>query len=80
MKLYLEKLLCCFHFLSMKGFPGDQDGKEFACNVGDLGSIPCKDPMEKEIATHSSILAWRIPWTEVPGGVQSTGSQRVGLD
>ena len=40
MKLYLEKLLCWFHFLSMKGFPGDQDGKEFACNVGDLGSIP----------------------------------------
>ena len=39
-----------------------------------------KDPLEKEIATHSSILAWRIPWTEEPGGVQSMGSQRVGLD
>ena len=36
--------------------------------------------MEKEIATHSSILAWRIPWTEEPGGQQSTGSPRVGLD
>jgi len=37
-----------------------------------------KDPLEKEMATHSSILAWRIPWTEEPGGPQSTGSQRVG--
>ena len=36
--------------------------------------------LEKEMATHSSILAWRIPWTEEPGGLQSTGSQRVGLD
>ena len=36
--------------------------------------------MEKEMANHSSILAWRIPWTEEPGGLQSTGSQRVGYD
>ena len=36
--------------------------------------------VEKEIATHSSILAWRIPWTEEPGGLQSMGSQRVGHD
>ena len=36
--------------------------------------------LEKEMATHSSILAWRIPWTEEPGGLQSTGSQRVGHD
>ena len=36
-----------------------------------------KDPLEKEMATHSSILAWRIPWTEEPGGLQSTGSQRM---
>ena len=39
-----------------------------------------EDPLEKEIATHSSFLAWRIPWTEEPGGLQSTGSQRVGHD
>ena len=38
------------------------------------------DPLEKEMATHSSILAWRIPWTEEPGGLQSPGSQRVGHD
>ena len=39
-----------------------------------------EDPLEKEMATHSSILAWKIPWTEEPGGLQSTGSQRVGHD
>ena len=39
-----------------------------------------KDPLEKEMATHSSILAWEIPWTEEPGGLQSMGSQRVGHD
>ena len=37
-----------------------------------------EDPLEKEKATHSSILAWRIPWTEEPGGIQSMGSQRFG--
>ena len=39
-----------------------------------------EDPLEKEMATHSSTLAWRIPWTEEPGGLQSTGPQRVGHD
>ena len=39
-----------------------------------------EDPLEKEMATHSSILAWRIPWTEEPGRLQSTGSQRVRHD
>ena len=43
-------------------------------------SLGWEDPLEKETATHSSILAWRIPWTEEPGGLQSTGSQRVGRD
>ena len=41
-------------------------------------SLGREDPLEKEMATHSSTLAWRIPWTEEPGGLQSTGSQRVG--
>ena len=40
-------------------------------------SLGLEDPLEKEKATHSSILAWRIPWTEVPDGLQSMGSQRV---
>ena len=43
-------------------------------------SLGQEDPLEKEMATHSKILAWRIPWTEEPGGLQSTGSQRVGHD
>ena len=43
-------------------------------------SLDQEDPLEKEIATHSSILAWRIPWTEEPGGLQSMGFQRVGHD
>ena len=40
-------------------------------------SLGWEDPLEKGMATHSSILAWRIPWTEEPGGLQSMGSQRV---
>ena len=43
-------------------------------------SLGREDPLEKEMATHSSILAWRIPWTEKPSRLQSTGSQRVGQD
>ena len=43
-------------------------------------SLGQEDPLEKEMATHSSTLAWRIPWTEEHGKLQSTGSQRVGHD
>ena len=43
-------------------------------------SLVWEDLLEKEMATHSSILAWKIPWMEEPGGLQSMGSQRVGLD
>ena len=43
-------------------------------------SLDWEDRLEKGVATHSSILAWRIPWTEEPGGLQSTWSQRVGHD
>ena len=45
-----------------------------------IRSLGQEDPLEKEMATHSSILAWEIPWTEEPGGLQSTWSQRVGHD
>ena len=46
------------------GFPGGSVGKESTCNAGDLGSIlGWEDPLEKGKATHSSIMAWRIPWT-----------------
>ena len=43
-------------------------------------SLGWEDSLEKGMATHSSILAWRIPWTEEPGGLQSMGSQRIGHD
>ena len=43
-------------------------------------SLGREDPLEKEMAIHSSILAWEIPWTEEPGGLQSTGSQRIRHD
>ena len=45
-----------------------------------IRSLGQEDPLEKEMSTHSSILAWRIPWAEEPGGLQSMGSQRVGHD
>ena len=61
--------------------PGCSVGKESACNAGDTGdagSIPgWEDPLEEEMATHSSILAWRIPWTEEPGGLWFMELQRV---
>ena len=56
--------------LEGKGFPGDADGKESTCNAGDLGwSLGWEDPLEEGMATHSGILAWRIPWTEEHGGL-----------
>ena len=55
-------------------FSGGSDGEESARDAGDPGSIPgLRRSLEKEMATHSSILAWRIPWTEEPGRLQSTG-------
>ena len=62
--------------------PWWSDHKESACNPGDpwIRSLGQEDSMEKGMATHSSILAWRIPWTEEPGGLQSKRSQRVGQD
>ena len=43
-------------------------------------SLGKEDPIEEEMATHPSVLAWKIPWTEEPGGLQSMGLQRVGHD
>ena len=54
------------------GFPGGSDGKVPACNVGDLGQ---EDLLEKEMATHSRTLAWKIPWMEELGRLQSIGLQ-----
>ena len=65
------------------GFPGGSDGKAFAYNARRPGFDPWVGKIpnpEKEMATHSSILAWKIPWTEEPGRLQSMGLQRVGHD
>ena len=65
----------------LQGFSGGSDGKDYACNAGDPGLIPgLGRSLEKGMATHSSILAWEIPWTGEPGGLQSMGSQRVRHD
>ena len=56
------------------GFPGVSDSKESACNTGDPSpTLGWEDPLEMGMATHSSILTWRIPWTEEPGRPQSVG-------
>ena len=51
--------------------------KNWPANAGNIRDVGWKDPLEKGMAPHSSILASRIPWTEEPGGLQSIGSQRV---
>ena len=74
-----------------KGFPGGLEGKASACNAdsgvesgvqlnSEVQSLSQEDPLEKEMATHSSTLAWKIPWTEEPGSLQSMGWQTVGHD
>ena len=63
------------------GLPGDLVVKNLPASVGDTGLIPVqKYPLEKEMATQSSILAWKVPWTEEPGGLQSMRSQSVGYN
>ena len=59
-------------------FPSGSDSKESACNAGQ--SLGWEDLLEKGMAIHSSVLAWRIPWTEEPGGLHSMGLQRVRHD
>ena len=67
------------------GPPGGASGKEPACQCGDVkrhrfNPWVGKSPLEKGMATHSSVLVWRIPWTEEPGGLQSMGSLTVGSE
>ena len=61
---------------SIVGLPGWLSSKESTCQCRKCGFTPWEDALEKEMATHSSILAWGIPWTEEPGGPRSTGSQK----
>ena len=75
-------LLCVFdQIVRGSGFPAGSDGKESACSARDPGLTPGSGiSPEKETATHSSILAWKIQWMEEPGRLQSMGSQRVRQD
>ena len=59
----------------VKNLPAKQEMQETR-----IRSLGREDPLEKEMATHSSVCAWKIPWTEEPGRPQSMGSQRVGHD
>ena len=73
-------LLSSLHSISGNNSMRGSDSKESACSAEDLGSIlGWKYPPEKRKATHCRVLAWRIPWTEEPGGLRSLGSQRAGL-
>ena len=77
MKLQLKILI----YLLKKVIVIDSITKESTCNSGDqVGSLGQEDPLKKGMATHSSNLAWRIPWKEEPRRLQSMGSQRVRHD
>ena len=72
-------LECILNCITEDGpYPGGSVSKESASNAGDpVQSLGQRDPLEEEMATHSSILAWRIPQTEEPGGLQFMGSQEL---
>ena len=74
-KIYSSEI--CLWLYLKKGFSGGSDGKESAMWETQVRSLGQADLLEKGMATHSSILAWRIPWREEPGGLQSMGSQRA---
>ena len=65
-----------FHFVCGWGFPGSSAGKNLpAMQETRVGSLGGEDPLEKEMAAHSTVLAWEIPWTEEPGRLQFMGLQ-----
>ena len=76
--------LCVFFIkvliFHLSRFPVGPDSKESACGAGGPSLIPEEDPLEKEMATHSSVLVWRISWTEEAGGLRPMGLQRVVCD
>ena len=88
MSIYMKRLnikyilnIYIYIYLVVLGFPGVSVVKNPPASVGDardVGSVLCwEDVLEEDMATGSSILAWRAPWAEEPGGLQSMGSQRV---
>ena len=76
-----HELVCSKKFNYLDVIKGFSDGSTVKylppMQETQVQSLGWEDPLEKGTATHSSILAWRIPWTEEPGGLQSMGSQRV---
>jgi len=66
--------------MDTQGCPSGSDGNRDAMQETQVQSLCWEDPLEKEMATHFSIPAWRIPWTEEPGGLQSMGSPRAEHD
>ena len=79
MNIKLQRNLCPKVPLYRKGFPGGLDGKP-AMQESQVQSLGWDDPLEKGMATHSSILTWRASWTEGPRRLQCMGLQRVGRD
>ena len=77
MYIYTHKYICVYTL----GFSGDTVVKNLPANPGDTrdtgSSVGCEDPLEKGMVTHSSILAWEIPWIEKPGRLKSVVLQRV---
>ena len=74
-KWYIINIICV-----QSGLPRQLFGEESACQCRDVSSVPGSDSLEQEMASHSSILAWAIPWTEEPGGLQSISLQRFRHD
>jgi len=81
MSLIHKDLSFLFNISRKSLFPAGSDGKESSCSAGDqVRSLGQEDPLEKGMATHSNILAWRITWTEEPGGLLSMELQRIEHD
>ena len=82
--LLRSRILLFYYLIALttsEGFPSGSADKESACSAGDVGStLGQEEPLEEEMAAHSSILFRKIPWTEEPGGLQSMGLQRVTYD
>ena len=83
-EIFINTKYILIHLLSYLGFPGRSVVKNPPAvqesQETQVRSLGWEDPLEEETATHSGIFAWRIPWTEEPGGLRSIGLQRVGHD
>ena len=80
MRKYIYILYICMYVCITKGFPAQMVKNLTAMWETWVQSLGWEDPLEEGIATHSSVLAWRCPWTKEHGGLSSTGLQRVGHD